>query len=59
MKTQRFAPKVPSIIAITPCYVFALSQNAPTGRRKVVASYRYRSGLIGKLLLLTVIALGS
>ncbi len=35
-----------SVIAITQRYVFALSHNASTLRRKVVASYCYRSGLI-------------
>jgi hypothetical protein len=35
-----------SVIAITPCYVFTLSLNALTLRRKVFASYSYRSRLI-------------
>ncbi len=38
--------KLYKVIAITQCYVFALSHNASTLRRKVVASYCYRSGLI-------------
>jgi hypothetical protein len=35
-----------SVIAITLCFVFALSHNASTLRRKVIAFYSYRSGLI-------------
>jgi hypothetical protein len=38
--------KLYSVIAITLRYIFALSHNASTLRRKVVASYCYRSGLI-------------
>jgi hypothetical protein len=35
-----------SVISITLRYVFALSHNASKLRRKVIASYIYRSGLI-------------
>jgi hypothetical protein len=35
-----------SVIAITLRYVFALSHNASTLKRKVIASYSYCSGLI-------------
>jgi hypothetical protein len=55
-----------SVIVIKLSYVFALSHNASTLRRKVIASYSNHSRLIeivivlpqqGSLLLLTVIAL--
>ncbi len=37
---------IKSVIAITLRYVIALSHNAITLRKKVIASYSYRSGLI-------------